>query len=194
MKWSLPLSVQIGKKEFAIRNKCDYRVILDVIEVLNDDDLEASEQIECALFIFYGNDELNTEKKVLKAIGKANLQTAINEMMNIIKVDEDDGEMSDKPKMMDWAKDFKHIAAPISRTLGYSVRDARNYTHWYDFIGAYQEIGECFWASVVSIRNKRYKGKKLEKWEQEFYSEHKDVINIQKNLTADEQEWLVSDL
>lgn len=195
MNWELPFSVEVGGKMFEIRNKCDYRVVLDTIEALQDVELEQEEQIQCALFIFYGNEKLDTEKKVLEAFGSAeNIQEAINYMLNIISVDKAEKKQDDnKPQMMDWQQDFPHIAAPISRILGYSVRNPHNYTHWFDFIGAYQEIGDCFWANVVAIRSKRYKGKKLEKWEQEFYREHKEIIDINKNLSEDEQEWLTSD-
>ena len=195
MKWDLPLAVEIDGEEYEIRNKCDYRVVLDAIEALNDEELDTQDRIQCALFIFYGNDELDTEKKVLEALGnKENIQTAIDEMTRIMSVDIEEKEQNEnKPQMMDWQHDFQYISAPVSRILGYSVRNPQNYTHWYDFVGAYQEIGECFWANVVSIRSKRYKGKKLEKWEQEFYKEHKKIIDINKKLTEEEQEWLYSD-
>ena len=133
-----------------------------------------------------------TEEKVLKMLGsKENIQTAINEMTSIIGIGNENNE--NKPSLMNWQQDFQNIAAPVSRILGYSVRNPDNYTHWYDFIGAYQEIGDCYWANVISIRLKRNKGKKLEKWEQEFYREHRKDIEIQENLTEDEKEWLSSD-
>ena len=65
MSWNLPISVEIDGTEYPIRNKCDYRVVLDVIKALNDEDLDMQYRIQCALFIFYGNDELNTQEKVL---------------------------------------------------------------------------------------------------------------------------------
>ena len=39
MNYSLPYSVNIDGEELQIRNKCDFRVVLDVIEALNDEDL-----------------------------------------------------------------------------------------------------------------------------------------------------------
>jgi hypothetical protein len=183
MMWSLPISVEIDGKEYAIRNKCDYRVVLDVISALNDEELEMEHRLECALFIFYEN---LTELK--------DIQTAITEMMKIINLGEETTEEEQhKPQLMDWQHDFSQLAPPISRVLGYSVRDTKNYTHWYDFIGAYMEIGECVFANIVSIRNKRLKGKKLEDWEQEFYRENKKIIDLPHKLTDEEQEWLDSD-
>ena len=191
MMWSLPISVKIKGKEYAIRNKCDYRVVLDVISALNDEDLEMEYRVECALFQFYGNDELDTVEKVLTSLN--DIQIAIVEMMKIINLGKEETDEEYKPKLMDWEHDFTQLAPPISRTLGYSVRDAKNYTHWYDFIGAYMEIGECTFANIISIRNKRMKGKKLEDWEQEFYRENKKIIDLPHKLTDEEQEWLDSD-
>ena len=182
--WNLPISVEINGKEYAIRNKCDYRVILDVILALNDTELDSENRIRCALLIFYED-----------LTGCDDFQTAVNEMMKVINNGEEEKEQdtSQKPKLMDWEKDFSLIAPPISRVLGYSVRDKKNYTHYYDFIGAYMEIGECYFSNIVSIREKRLKGQKLEKWEQEFYRENKKMVDLPQNLTEEEQEWLDSD-
>ena len=79
MSWDLPISVEIDGTEYPIRNKCDYRVVLDVIKALNDEDLYMQYRIQCALFIFYGNDELDTTEKVLKAFKtKENIFTALD--------------------------------------------------------------------------------------------------------------------
>ena len=193
MSWNLPISVEIDGTEYPIRNKCDYRVVLDVIKALNDEDLDMQYRIQCALFIFYGNDELDTKEKVLKAFKtKENTQIAIDEMTKIISLGEEK-EQDDKPQIMDWEHDFSHIAPPINRVLGYSVRDESNYTHFWDFIGAYQEIRECSWANIVSVRSKRMKGKPLDKWEREFYNENRKLIDLPHKLTDEEQEWLDSD-
>ena len=182
MMWDLPISVEIDGKEYPIRNKCDYRVVLDVIEALNDENLEMEHRVQCALFIFYED-----------LTDLIDVQTAIMEMFRIINLGEEIKEEEHKPKLMDWKHDFTQLAPPISRVLGYSVRDSKNYTHYYDFIGAYMEIGECTFANIVSIRSKRMKGKKLEDWEQEFYKENKKIIDLPHNFTDEEQEWLDSD-
>ena len=183
MIWDLPVAVEIDGKEYAIRNKCDYRVVLDVISALNDEELEMEYRIECALFIFYED-----------LTGLKDIQTAIMEMIKIINLGKETTEdEQNKPQIMDWEHDFPHIAPPISRVLGYSVRDENNYTHFWDFIGAYQEIGECSWANIVSVRSKRMKGKPLDKWEREFYNENRKLIDLPHKLTDEEQEWLDSD-
>lgn len=180
--WDLPIAVEIDGESHKIRNKCDYRVILDVICALNDNELSDEEKAQCALFIFYEN--------VTKI---TNYEKAFSEMVRIINVGEVEGEESNKPQLMDWEHDFQQLAPPISRVLGYSVRDSERYTHWYDFVGAYMEIGECTWATVVSIRKKKTTGKKLEKWEQKFYRDNKKMVDLPRKLTAEELEYLDSD-
>ena len=55
MIWDLPVAVEINGKSYPIRNKCDYRVVLDVICALNDNELTDEEKVKCALFILYEN-------------------------------------------------------------------------------------------------------------------------------------------
>lgn len=182
MMWDLPVSVEINGKIHAIRNKCDYRVVLDVISALNDNELTEEEKIKCALIIFYEN-----------ILDVDDFESAVNEMFKVINLGEEQSKEEKNPKLMDWEHDFQQIAPPVSRVLGYSVRDANKYTHWYDFIGAYQEIGECTFSTIVSIRSKRAKGKKLDKWEEEYLREHRKMVELPTKLTAEEQEFLDSE-
>ena len=183
MMWDLPIAVEINGKSHPIRNKCDYRVVLDVICALNDSELTDEEKVKCALFIFYED---------ISAID--DFDTAIKEMFRIINGGEEQEESQEqKPSLMDWQHDFSQLAPPISRVLGYDVRTPDKYTHWYSFLGGYMEIGECTFSTIVSIRSKRAKGKKLDKWEEEYIREHRKMVELPRKLTAEEQEFLNSD-
>ena len=183
MMWDLPIAVEINGKSHPIRNKCDYRVVLDVICALNDSELTDEEKVKCALFIFYED---------ISAID--DFDTAIKEMFRIINGGEEQEESQEqKPSLMDWQHDFSQLAPPISRVLGYDVRTPDKYTHWYSFLGGYMEIGECTFSTIVSIRSKRAKGKKLDKWEEEYIREHRKMVELPRKLTAEEQEFLDSD-
>ena len=181
--WNLPIEIEIEGQVFPIRNNCDYRVVLDTISCLLDDSLNEQEKAQGALFIFFGDNWENI----------LDYEEAIKEMYRIIGYGDSSREDTEKPPIMNWEHDFQQIAPPISRTLGYDVRTTDKYTHWWTFIGAYMEIGECVFANIISIRNKRQKGKKLEKWEQEFYCENRKLIDLPLNLTDEEQDWLNSD-
>lgn len=180
MNYSLPYSVNIDGEELQIRNKCDFRVVLDVIEALNDEDLTEQEKIQCALYIFYGDELTKT----------SNYEEAVKQMFIVINGGEEETESNEKPRLMDWKHDFQQIAPPISRVLGYDVRTPDMFTHWYTWLGGYMEIGECTFSNIVSIRSKIIKGKKLEKWEEEFYRENRKMIDLPRKLTKEEQEFL----
>lgn len=180
MNFDLQTDIEINGKLYPIRNKGDYRVILDVISALNDEDLSDQEKIQCALFIFFEN---------WTEIG--DFQAAAKEMFAFIAYTEGDTK-GDAPRLMDWEHDFKIIAPSISRVLGSEVR-ALGYLHWWSFVGAYFEIGESTFSTVVSIRKKLSKGEKLEKWEREFMREHSKMVVLPTKLTAEEREWLDSE-
>ena len=182
MMWDLPIAVEMNGKSHPIRNKCDYRVVLDVICALNDNELTDEEKVKCALFIFYED---------ISQID--DFEMAIKEMFRIINNgEEEDATPDNKPQLMDWEHDFPMLVAPINRVLGYEVRSV-DYLHFYTFLSAYMEIGECTFATIVSIRNKRTKGTKLEKWELEFLREHRKMIDLPQKLTTEEQELLNSE-
>ncbi len=192
MRWDLPITVDIDGTEYSITKKCDYRMVLDCIYALNYEELDIGYRVESALLIFY--DAFNSREDLFK-LSKEQYEAAVREMLKIINNGELETDQNNehKPQLMDWEHDFRYLAPPISRVLGYSVRDKNTYTHWYDFIGAYMEIGDCTFANIVSIRNKRLKGKKLEEHEREFYREYKKMIDLPLNLTDEEREWLDSD-
>ena len=183
MTWDLPISVEINGKSHPIRNNCDYRVVLDVICALNDEELTNEEKIKCALIIFYEEVSLIDD-----------FEKAAKEMFRIINGGEEQEENQEqKPPLMDWEHDFPQLAPPISRVLGYDVRIPDKFTHWYTWLGGYMEIGECNFSTIVSIRSKRAKGKKLEKWEEEYIREHRKMVELPRKFTAEEEEFLNSD-
>lgn len=70
---------------------------------------------------------------------------------------------------------------------GYEVRGAA-YLHWWTFIGYFNEIGDGLYSTVMHIRCKRASGKKLDKGEQEFYKNNKDLIDVKEQKSIYELE------
>lgn len=201
MELYLPISVTVNNKEYPIRNKCDFRVVIQALQCLNDKDLNEANKLKCALYNFYQEiyDTFNLSEDVSNTIAEWELTNTdialVGEMMNIINIYEEiDVNEPQKPKVLDWEHDYNEITSAVSAVVGYSVRDKDNYTHWFDFIGAFNNIRpECSWANIVSVRLKKMKGKKLEKYEQEFYNENRKKINLPVDISSEEQEWLDSD-
>ena len=71
--------------------------------------------------------------------------------------------------------------------MGTEIR-ALEYLHWWTFIAAYNEIGDCTFSQVVNIRNKRAMGKPLDKGEREFYRKNRELVDFQKKYTSEDDE------
>ncbi len=174
--YDLPKSAVIGGVEYEIRS--DYRAILDIIKVMSDREIDDEERTLLVLSVFYPEfDEMPVE----------DFQEAVDYVFWFVGGGRESGRR--KPKLMDWEQDFQLIAAPVNRVLGYEVREVE-YLHWWSFLSAYYEIGECLFAQVVSIRSKRSSGKKLDKADQKFYQENREMVDFERHVTSEENEAL----
>ena len=97
------------------------------------------------------------------------------------------GDDKPKPRTMDWEQDAPIIAPEVSKVAGRDIRVGE--THWWEFFGYYLGIGEGVFNTIVSIREKRRKGNKLEKWEKEFYQNNKSLIDLKvKKIERSDEE------
>jgi hypothetical protein len=176
--WKLPTSVTICGQQFAVRS--DFRAVLDAIVALNDTSQTEQERFESFIRILYPRwrDLPDMAEAMQEALVFINLGKKIPEHQEA------------RPKLVDWETDVDLIAPAIDKALGYSCRRCE-YLHWWEFIGAYYNIGDGVFAQVVSIRNKRLKGKPLEKYEQEFFRDNPDLFGRKDNaFTAEEEAFL----
>ena len=180
-KWELPTSVEINGSEYAIRS--DFRAVLDVMQIMTDQDISEQERGLLTLSIFYVD---------FDNMYASDFQEASEYMRWFINGGEEQ-ENKRKPKLMDWEQDFPLIVAPVNRVLGMESRTT-DYLHWWTFLSAYMEIGDCLFAQVVSIRRKLKKGKQLDKSDKEFYRRNKELVDFKVEETAEEtdffDEWI----
>ena len=171
MFYSLPTTLTVDGAEYPIRS--DFRVILDIITMLNDETLNQHERAEDALIMLYEEIPQNAEE-------------ALKQCFWFINAGRPEGKRS--PRLVDWEKDFPHIASSVNRVLGYECR-AVAYLHWWSFIGAYMEIGgDCVFSQIVSLRSKIARGKKLEKHEREWLRQNRDLVTLPTKYTAEDEE------
>lgn len=170
----LPTSVEVDGTEYEIRS--DYRAVLDVCIALNDIELEEQERVFVLLDIFYpGFSEMPHEhyegalKKCFWFINCGEEQTAQKTL-----------------KLMDWKQDFQYITAPINRVTGKEIRSVE-YMHWWTFISAYREIGDCMFAQIVRIRDKLARGKALDKSDKEFYRQNRTIVDLKNQYSAEDE-------
>lgn len=90
--------------------------------------------------------------------------------------------------VLDWLHDERIIFPAISHILGVPDIRALPDTHWWTVCGSLGELSpDSLFSVVISIRSKLGKGKKLERYEQEFYSKNRGLIDIPRRLTEEEQ-------
>lgn len=177
MTYGLPASVEINGNDYAIRS--DYRAILDILEAINDPELTDSDRAEAVLRIFYPQFE---------EMPQMDYERAIDRCIWFINCGNEEERPENKPeRLMDWQQDFSLIVAPVNRVLGKEIRSL-DYLHWWTFIGAYQEIGDCTFAQIVNIRQKKAHGKKLDKAEQEYYKKNRHLIDFKRQYTSQEED------
>lgn len=182
MDYGLPTSVTINGQDFPVRY--DFRVIMDIFEAINDPDMDNQERVIAILAMFYPDYDRITD-----------YETATKELFKFINGGEESTAQRKHTKLVDWQQDYRLIIAPINRVLGQETRsihyDAKTNTgglHWWTFLSAYYEIGDCLFAQVVRIRDKKEKRKKLDKSEQEFYRKNRDIIDIKTKYSKTEEE------
>ena len=167
----LPTSLEVGGRLLPIRT--DFRDILSQFEMLNDPELTDKEKAYICCRNLY---ECEIEPKdFVEAVEK--IYWFIN----------GGGIPKDEPapvRIIDWEKDERLIMPSISKTVG--VVDVRElpYMHWWTFLGAFGEIGEGLLSTILNLRRKKAKGEKLEKWEEKYIRENRELIEI---LTKEEK-------
>lgn len=172
--WKLPVTVSVCGREFSIRS--DFRAVLDALAALSDSAMAEQERIAAALQIFYPN---------YKQISDP--WAAFSAAMSFVNLGkETPQEQAKKPQLVHWDNDVEILAPAIDKVLGFSCRRCE-YLHWWEFIGAYYGIGDGLFAQVVNIRNKRAKGKSLEKHEEQFARDNAELIGPTVTITAEEE-------
>ena len=178
--WELPTSISVNNTEYAIRT--DYRAVMDLLTAFSDKEMlgESEDETNIIRALLVLNilfiDEVKPEDQ----------NEAIKKAIEFIDMGIESSRDVKKPTLMDWEQDAPLIIPAINKLLGREIR-ADKYMHWWTFLSAYMEIGECSFTHIINIRDKKAKGKKLEKWELEYIQEHKEIVLLREKLNEKEQ-------
>ena len=165
MLGQLPKTAKIAGKTYQLRT--DYRVVLRIIAAINDPELTDKDKVLVCLVNLYPD---------FTDIPNDALPEAYEQAVAFIEA----GGSRDKagPKLMDWEKDEAIIFPAINQSAGKEVRELE-YLHWWTFLGYFQSIDkDSIFGTVLSIRQKKKKHKKLETWEQEFYHANRKMCDL----------------
>ena len=189
--YSLPTTVTVNDRTFHIRNSGDFRMVLDCFAALQDEELSEDYRVLASLLIFYNEfnsiEELRDYEEYLGDLTK--------EMFKFINIGQDQSPGADAgAQLIDWEGDSQMICAAINNVAKTEVRTIE-YLHWWTFMGYYMSVGESVLSTVVGIRDKLCKHKKLEKWEREFKKNNPKYFVWKKSSVQDrEMENLVREL
>ena len=164
----LPQTLSVCNVEYEIRT--DFRDILKIIAAYNDKDLSDKEKVfVCMRRVFKDLNKLPKDKNTYSEAFKA--ATAFIECRL----------SSDKPspKVVNWDKDEQLIFPAVNKAAGMEVRSVP-YMHWWTFLGYFQSIDrDDLFGVVLTIRQKKATGKKLEKHEKEFLAANRELCSLE---------------
>ena len=168
----LPTSLQVAGKQYNIQT--DYRNILRIITAYIDKELTDSEKVYICMRRLYGEDFFKIPSDDYEeAIKQANLFI-------------ENGEHEDRPspRVINWEKDEMLLFPAINKIAGTEVR-ALQYMHWWTFLGCFQNIDpESTWGYILTLRQKRARGKKFEKHEKEFWNNNRLLCSVDPPKTV----------
>lgn len=178
MLGQLPMTLNVSGRTYNIRT--DYRNILRIFEAFADNSLSDGEKLYVCLKRVYVN---------FSDIPRDRYQEAYERASWFIGC----GQVEEKRpplRTFNWIKDSPILFPAINKVAGTEVR-AVEYMHWWTFMGYFQSIDpESLFGTVLSIRQKKLRGKKLEKHERDFYESNKALMALDledaKPKTAEE--------
>ena len=173
MIFDLPTALEFGGRSWDIAT--DYRDILRILTAFEDPDIPDEEKAMICLFNLY----VDFEK-----IPRELMQEAFDAAIKFIDAG-NEGEDRAHPRTMDWTQDAALIFPAVNRAAGFEVRSVK-YLHWWTFMGYFMEIKDTTYSMVLSLRQKKSRGKKLEKQEQEFWNHNKNICVLKRRETEEE--------
>lgn len=173
--YDLPTSLKIGEVVYSIRY--GWRAVLDIFAAMNDPELDRDMKQEVLLKILYPDWQRIPSSRIPEALEKA------REFLDCGRNRDD---RQDHPRVMDWSQDASILIPAVNAVAKQEIRTDPN-IHWWTFNGWYMSISEGLFATVVHVRQKKARGKPLDKWEEEFYRENRNLVDIQAPLTEEDR-------
>ena len=164
MIFDLPTSLDVAGRRWAINS--DYRDVLRTLAAFGDPDLTDGEKVAVCLHNTYPDH---------RDIPPGQAQAAFDAAVAFI--DHGGGAGRPAPRTMDWTQDANLIFPAVNKAAGFEVRGV-GYMHWWTFMGYFMEIRDTTYATILGLRGKKARGKKLEKDEQEFWNRNREICEL----------------
>ena len=168
--WQLPKQATIGGKTYGIY--ADFRDVLQIVGYLDDPALPVWLRWKIALRLFYdGPIPYEYQKEAMDYLeeflccGRQGAQST---------------------KRLDWKLDSDLILSDVNKVACCEIRELP-FVHWWTFLAWFHGIGDGQLCTLVSIRDKLRRGKKLEGWEKDYFRQNKDRVLLRPALSPGEQ-------
>lgn len=173
----LPVTLNVKGRDFAIN--ADFRPCLNIMRLFERSDLTDREKIECMVGILFV-DEIPDEL----------LPDAAQEAVWFLNLGEDVQGKGNRGigRLFSWEQDLKFIISAVDKSAGFSIR-SREFYHFWEFMSAFFESGECVFNTLVHQRKLKKTGKQT-KSDREWWAENRDIAELKIELTHEEQEIL----
>lgn len=169
--YCLPVKADLGGEEFPVH--ADFRDILEIFSYLEDPSLPEMIRWRIAVALFYD-----------RRVPEEKLRQAMEYLAFFITGGEKEAG-GRAQKLLDWEQDGNLIIAEVNKVCHQEIR-ALPFLHWWTFLGWFHAVGQGQLSTVVALRDKLQRGKKLESWEKEFYRENKARVDLKKRYTPEE--------
>ena len=167
--YQLPRDVILGGKRYPIC--ADFRRVITILSVLEDPAWPEFLRWQVALELF------------CPGVPDEHREQAMGLLADFIRCGAPD---TPGPRLLDWRQDAAMIISDVNKVAGKELR-AEEFVHWWTFLGWFHAIGQGQLSLLVSIRDKRRRGVKLEPWEEAYYQQNKAAVDLQKRCSSEEQ-------
>ena len=170
--YDLPTSLTIGEVAYSIRY--GWRAVMDIFAAFNDPDLDDEAKTDVMLRILYPD---------WQEIPFYDLKEAVEKACEFLDCGQQEKE-GPRPRLLDWEQDAPLIVPAVNAAAGMDIRCNPN-LHWWTFWGAFMNAEGGLFGSVLRVRQKKAKGKKLDKAEEEFYRDNRKLVDLRAKETAE---------
>ena len=163
----------LGERKYQLH--ADFRDVLEIFSYFEDPDLPEYLKWKIAVALFYEG-----------TIPEEQMQQAMEYLAFFLRGGQREQEKP-TPKLLDWEQDAAVIVADVNKVAGQEIR-ALPFVHWWTFLSWFHAIGEGQLSTLVGIREKLRKGKKLEPFENVYYREHKQMVDLKPRYSRQDLE------
>lgn len=170
----LPNSLVIGGKQYTIRY--GFKDCLNIMAAFEDEELTNQEKLIVMLEVLYEDADFTDE----------NLEEAIEKAIWFLSAGRTQPLKEEKP-LSRLEKDEQLIFAAVNEVAHMDIRMDPG-IHYWTYLSYVQSINSnSLFASIVRIREKLNRGKKLNEDEKRFYKDNKEMIDLKTSIEEDKE-------